>query len=104
MANPSFEGQTKIKLNSIEIIPIIENVLNEYFKKQLKDNEFKQLILTIINYVIQLKEADEAARKARIEKRISNRVTKKSLLPAQLSDCINAGTNQYSELFIVEGK
>lgn len=104
MTNPSFEGQTKIKLNSVEIIPIIENVLNEYFKKQLKDNEFKQLILNIINYAIQLKDADEAARKARIEKRISNKVTKKSLLPAQLSDCINAGTNQYSELFIVEGK
>ena len=104
MANPSFEGQTKIKLNSIEIIPVIENVLNEYFKKQLKNEEFKQLILNIINYVIQLKDADEAAKKARIEKRISNKATKKSLLPTQLSDCINAGTDQYSELFIVEGK
>ena len=103
MLNPSFEGQTKIKLNSIEIEPIITEVINNYFKRQLKNEEFKQKILAIINYAIQLKEADEAAKKARLEKRISNKVTKKSLLPAALADCINAGTNKYSELFIVEG-
>ena len=104
MLNPSFEGQTKIKLNSIEIEPIIIDTVNNFFKKQSKVEEFKQFTLLFLNFVIQIKEADEAAKKARIEKRINNKVTKKQVLPAQLSDCINAGTNKYAELLLTEGQ
>ena len=104
MSNPSFEGQTKIKLNSVEVEPAITAVINDFFKKKLKDDEFKHIIDKILNHAIQVKEADEAARKARLEKRITNKVTKKSLLPVQLSDCINAGTDEYSELLLVEGQ
>lgn len=104
MLNPSFEGQTKIKLNSIEIEPIITDTVNNFFKKQSKVEEFKQFALLFLNFVIQIKEADEAAKKARIEKRINNKVTKKQVLPAQLSDCINAGTNKYAELLLTEGQ
>lgn len=103
MLNPSFEGQTKIKLNSIEIEPIINKVINNFFKKNLKNDDIKQKILSIINYAVQLKIADDAAKKTRIEKRLSQ-VNKKQIIKCEgLADCINAGTNQYSELFIVEG-
>ena len=103
MLNPSFEGQTKIKLNSIEIEPIIIKVINNYFKKNAKNDEIKQKILSIINYAIQLKIADDAAKKTRIEKRLSQ-INKKQIIKCEgLADCINAGTSKYSELFIVEG-
>lgn len=105
MENPSFEGQTKIKLNSIEAEQAINNILNQFFKQNLKDENFKQNIIQIINHTIQIRDADEAARKTRIEKRISNKSNKQQNLRCEgLADCINAGTDRYSELFIVEGK
>lgn len=101
MSNPSFEGQTKIKLNNPEVENIVVSIVKKYFNT-VKDENIKNILTTIVLRSVHVKEAEIAARKARIEKRAAIKVTKQAL-PIQLADCVNAGTGKYAELFIAEG-
>ncbi|KKP65470.1 MAG: gyrase subunit B protein [candidate division WS6 bacterium GW2011_GWE1_34_7] len=99
VANPQFEGQTKIKLNNPEVKNAVAKVIRDellvYFDEHPK--EAKAIIdKAILSY--KAKAAAKAARDAVIRKSALESTT----LPGKLADCISNNPAD-SELYIVEG-
>jgi DNA gyrase subunit B len=103
ITNPEFESQTKIKLNNSEAQDAVEKVVGDYFDKLFKDKSKQPILDAIAQHAIRVKEAEEAARRAKAIRRTSKAASKQAL-PGKLADCANAEHGQYAEVFLVEGQ
>ncbi len=96
---PQFEGQTKGKLGSSYVRPLVQKMVNEYLSKYFEENPIEAK--AIMNKALAAARGREAAKKARDLTRRKDTMSV-GTLPGKLADCQSKDAT-ISELYLVEG-
>ena len=99
LGDPQFEGQTKAKLGSSFIRPLVMKIVSDGLAEYLE--EHPKQARTIVNKAMQASKARTAASKAREATRRKS-LLETAHLPGKLADC-SVRDAELTELFIVEG-
>jgi topoisomerase-4 subunit B len=95
VSQPQFQGQTKEKLVSVDVVKMIETVIRDHFDHWLMhDKNASDLLESIF-----LKAEERIASKKEVSRKSA---TKRLRLPGKLTDCSSPDPRK-SEIFIVEG-
>ncbi|HIE32265.1 MAG TPA: DNA topoisomerase (ATP-hydrolyzing) subunit B [Methanosarcinales archaeon] len=99
LANPQFEGQTKMKLGNIEVKGLVQSLVGEGLDEFLEENP--KTAKKVIDKILEAAKAWAAAKKARELTRRKTALESASL-PGKLADCSERDPAK-SEIYLVEG-
>jgi DNA gyrase subunit B len=97
---PQFQGQTKERLNNLELVSAVDGVVRPALEHWLNHNA--SVAQAIVGRIILAARAREASRAAQAEVSRKSVTSTRLNLPGKLSDCTSPDSVS-SELFVVEG-